>query len=244
MERTHKLSEEQYDELSSMSDVNTVDSFLSRLNTNYGGGEVLKYEHMLDIFTKKYYSEDDKWLTIYVDTVRMLALLGEHEFSVIMAANYTGLRRLHNALAKQIKIDEALAPIYVDKVKQYLKLNQTISGKEYKAKFELISSIDELKNEGSSMEHCIASYANIIASGYYIAFRVFEENTNGRFTLGLHRNAEGFGLSFDQLKGTGNAPASVPVCLATVEFCKKNGIRVSPETDYDLFPIAGRRVFK
>jgi hypothetical protein len=240
MKPTHELSKEQHDELSSMSDEKTVVSFLSRLNTNYGGGEVLKYEHMFDIFTKKYYIEDDKWLTIYVDTVRMLRLISEGEFYVLSSINYLGLRRLHNALAKQIKIDEALAPIYVNEVSQHSELNQTISGGGFKTRFELIATIEELKEEGSSMEHCIASYANIIASGHYIAFRVFEEETNGRFTLGLYKNAEGFGLSFDQLKGTGNSPANVQTCLATVEFCTKNGIRVSPEMDYDLFPITGR----
>lgn len=236
MKQTHELHPEQHAILSSMSDENVVNSFLKELNGNYGAGEVLQYGHMLDIFAKRYHQEEDKWLTIYVDTVRMLNLIVKEDKYILMVENYLELKKLHNRLSKKIKIDEAITPLYADAVKKYLKLNQTITCEGYKVRFELISTLDELKNEGHSMEHCIASYAHIIAAGQYVGFRVFEEDRpEGRFTLGLHKNAvEGFELSFDQLKGAGNIPASKPACLAAIYFCKKNGIRVSEETDYDL----------
>lgn len=237
MKPTHELSKEQYDAVVSLSNKKTVEDFLLRLNTNYGGGEVLTYEHILDIFNKKYYKEESDWLTMYVDTVRMLRIKNIEELYILGAENLKEVEGLHYNISRNINASEEISKLYIETVKQFLKLNQTISGEGFKARFELIATAEEMQEEGSSMEHCIASYVNYVSSGQYIAFRVFEENTNGRFTLGLYRNVEGFGLIFDQLKGRRNCPANIPACLATVEFCKKNSITVCVETDYDLFPI-------
>lgn len=230
----YKLSTEQYNKLLSLTNEEWLDSFLFTLATKYGGGEILNYEHMLDIFTKKYYEAGEiGWLTLYVDTVRMMRFAGKND--VLDVADISELRILHDELSKDFSIDKMLAPLYLKAVKPFLKLSQSIFGKGYNARFELIKTVDELQHEGDSMEHCIASYANYVASGNYIAFRVFEDDTNGRFTLGLHR--EGTDLFFDQLKGSRNYPASVPACLAALEFCNKNGIPVAVEHNNDLFPI-------
>jgi len=237
MKTTNEISKEQYDKLVSFSDEKTVGDFLTKLNTKYGGGEVLQYEHMFDIFSNKYFTEQSDWLTTYVDTVRMLRLANIDGLYILETENFREVEVLHYNISRNINASEEMSKLYVEAIKQFLKLNQTISGEGFKARFELIATAEEMQKEGSSMEHCIASYVNYVASGQYIALRVFEENTNGRFTLGLYRNADGFGLVFDQLKGKRNYPANAPVCLATVEFCKKNNIKVRVETDYDLFPI-------
>jgi hypothetical protein len=246
MKLTHELSRKEFNVLAAMSDGKTVTSFMERLNTNYGGGEVLAYEHIYDIFSKQYYKEQGDWLTIYIDTIRMIELMGENKFIIIDAENFAKVKKVHDAISKKIQIEEAIIPLYSTAVKKYQGLNDIVTGEGFSARFELIKTVEELNKEGSSMDHCIASYANFIASGNYIGLRVFEDTTRGRFTLGIHcipgeavssEHKGEFVLSFDQLKGARNTPANVPACLAVVEFCKKNGIRVSVKDDYDLFPI-------
>lgn len=232
----YKLSTEQYNKLLSFTNEEWLDSFLFTVSMKYGAGEVMSYEHMLDIFTKKYSEAGEiGWLTMYVDTIRMLKLAEKDATLIFEPKNIEELIKLHDELSKNFSIDKMLVPLYLKAVKPFLKLSQSVSGQGYNTRFELIKTVDELQHEGDSMEHCIASYANYVASGNYIAFRVFEDDTNGRFTLGLHR--EGSELLFDQLKGTRNHPASVPACQATLEFCNKNGISVAVEHNNDLFPI-------
>ncbi|EDR0000088.1 hypothetical protein AHY58_004890 [Salmonella enterica subsp. enterica] len=70
---------------------------------------------------------------------------------------------------------------------------------------ELVT-FEDLCNEGQEMEHCIASYAHLCASGEYLAFSVSMENE--RATLGLSRVEHNVTYLFDQMRGFHNQAVS------------------------------------
>lgn len=70
---------------------------------------------------------------------------------------------------------------------------------------ELVA-IDDLRNEGRDMEHCVASYAHECASGAYIAISLSTETE--RATLGLSRTAHDLTYRLDQMRGIRNQPVS------------------------------------
>lgn len=69
-----------------------------------------------------------------------------------------------------------------------------------------IITFDDLCSEGQEMEHCVASYAPLCASGKYIAISVYMEKE--RATLGLSRKEHNSIYQFDQMRGFHNQAVS------------------------------------
>jgi hypothetical protein len=84
------------------------------------------------------------------------------------------------------------------------------------------------------MNHCIATYANIISEKKYVGFRVFNKENSERLTLGCFRKDNE--LFFNQLKGNSNMPASKESCQKIIEYCEKNNITINPVSCFDLMP--------
>ena len=131
---------------------------------------------------------------------------------------------LDKKIAKEFK--KAIAPFV------------NLSGTYGDIRVELISTIEELNNEGSSMNHCIASYYNYVIEKHYIGFRVFNNKTNERLTLGCVRRQEPEEnqLYFNQLKAWGNHPAQKDSCLSIIKFCEQTGIILQETEVLDLLP--------
>jgi hypothetical protein len=100
----------------------------------------------------------------------------------------------------------------------------------------LIRSLKELNHEGARMQHCIATYDDIIIRKQYIGFRVYNKNNGERLTLGCYRPENSNSLYFNQLKGVGNAPAKKDSCLAIIDFCNKKEITLAESEIFDLLP--------
>lgn len=226
-----KLTKEQIEELKGCvgSDAELV-QFLSRLMFNYGGGEVLPFENIKH-FLKITNSVIDDTLTVYIDTVRMLRLVGRSEIE-LLDLDLESTIALHDKTFKEygVEITEKKNSEYKKSVEQF----SDLTGDYKDIRIELISTLDELNEEGSSMNHCIATYHDIITNKHYVGFRVFNKKSGERLTLGCHRTNNT--LIFNQLKGWGNSPAKKDSCLSIIEFCKLKSIMLPNNETSDLTP--------
>lgn len=232
IETNKKISSEQIDILKQFSNEKEIEMFFSKLNFNYGDGEVLNFNQIESFFMAGMHKMNEKdALSYFVDTIRMLRLLNEDEDGII-GLDFENIFNLHNQLVStyQGSIDEIKKSEYVKSVSPFINLN----GVYRNIRIELISTLDELNEEGSSMNHCIASYHDIIINKQYVGFRVFNLESEERLTLGCHRN--GNNLFFNQLKGNSNYPAEKDSCLTVLDFCKEKGIKILESEFHDLLP--------
>ncbi|WP_233268282.1 PcfJ domain-containing protein [Pantoea sp. BAV 3049] len=81
-----------------------------------------------------------------------------------------------------------------------------VNWKEIYSDVNEITTFKDLCREGGEMEHCIASYADLCASGRYLAFSVLHNNE--RATLGLSRIEQTILYRFDQMRGINNEAVS------------------------------------
>lgn len=204
--------------------------FIARLNFNYGGGEVLSFEQMKSFLKEGMHkTESIDMLSMFIDTVRMLKLIGKNTNEVI-GLNENAIIELHNKISLEYagEIDGIKKTEYQKSVNPF----KDFSGDYDKIRVELISTLEELNHEGSSMNHCIATYHDIITNKQYVGFRVFNKETNERLTLGCYRQDKQ--LIFNQLKGYGNSPAQKNSCVAIIEFCKLKNIPIMQNDAFDL----------
>lgn len=85
---------------------------------------------------------------------------------------------------------------------------EVVSYEEGPYTFTLLNSQSEIAIEGSTMRHCVGSYAERAARGDYAVFKVEGKE---RATLGLYKHhsmVEGTGMMFDQCYGFGNSRCS------------------------------------
>jgi|ERR1035437_547767 hypothetical protein len=206
--------------------------FFFQLNYNFGDGEVLNYKQIESFFKNKIHKKtEEDMLTLFVDTIRMLHLVGRNK-DEILGLDSDGVIFLHDELSddyagevddlKKVEYEKSVAP-FVD-----------LSGDYDDIKVELIATLDELNKEGSSMNHCIASYHDIIINKHYIGFRIFNKKTNERLTLGCQRLDNK--LYFNQLKGWGNNQARKDSCISVIDFCNSKKIMIPQGDVYDLMP--------
>ncbi|MBW3779593.1 hypothetical protein GL272_22235 [Aeromonas veronii] len=97
---------------------------------------------------------------------------------------------------------------------------------------ELTSQV-ELRAEGNTMEHCIASYQEMCASGDYLAFSI--KTDLGRATLGVSRFDTNSGFRLDQIRGFRNSAVSRDVEKIGREIVER--INSTLNGDYDLASI-------
>jgi len=209
-----------------------LEKFFTRLNFNYGGGTVLSKEQVESFFHNNLHKSDTQdILTLYIDTIRMLRLFDKNENDII-GLNETGIKHLHDTLSSEYKgsVDDIKSAEFKKATSPFLKLN----GEYGNIKVELIASLRDLNHEGTRMNHCIATYSDIIIRKHYLGFRVYNKKTGERLTLGCFRNPDDDNLYFNQLKGWGNCPAKKESCVAIIEFCKAKGITITESESYDL----------
>lgn len=215
-----KITQEQYDELLAMAPETNVLIFFKTLMFSFGDGEVLPF-----VIMKHFFETKSNNITLYVDTYRMLMIL-ERPFSDMLAANNEAeIQALHDQLQVEYKpqIDAEIAKRFTSAVAPFSRLSGTFR----ECSFELISTLEELNAEGKDMNHCIASYYNIIINRQYIGLRFRNQKTSERLTLGLIRSSE-TQLVFNQLKAWGNYPASLESRQVVYDFCRVNGIQCDP----------------
>lgn len=206
--------------------------FMKRLSTEFGDGEILPYEHIRNLFVKNLLiSEEHDVLSMYIDTYRILDMLNADTTRLLAINNITDLIELHNSYTSvdwKEKVTENLVTKYVEAITPFISLSQTVAD----LKIELIATLAELNNEGEYMNHCIATYYMIIINKQYVGFRVTNTKTNERLTLGCSRNRNT--LTFNQLKGNGNRPASQESRNIIIGYCNRNKITI-PHMVFDLY---------
>jgi hypothetical protein len=238
LENTEKfLSKEQLGKLNEYAKDSDLEKFFLNLHFNFGDGQVLNYEQ-IEAFVKSGLCNDHESLQFFVDIVRMSSLLEEVESQPYknyndICSSKENLKNVHDELISHHKpvIDSKLAEQYLSAMVPYNHLKK----EEFEhITVELISTLDELNHEGSFMNHCIATYFNIVINEQYVGFRVTNNNNEARLTLGcIRHNNE---LYFNQLKGWGNNPADKDSCIQVVKFCKKHHIHITEGHIHDLLP--------
>ncbi len=235
-ETLKKITPEQVEKIKSYSTEEDIEKFFLKLNYNFGDGEILSFEQIESFFAQGMNEPSvsgKDYLTIYVDTIRMLKLY-KKDVNEILNLNKYSVEILHNKLISEYKtdgsFDKKISKEFIESVAPFVNLSGTCGD----VRVELISTIEELNNEGSTMNHCIASYYNYVIEKHYIGFRVFNDKINERLTLGCVRKDSQ--LFFNQLKGVGNFPAKKDSCLAIIDFCKKKNILIPDSEVYDLLP--------
>jgi len=207
--------------------------FLAKLHFNYGGGEVLSFEHIKSFLKEGMHKvESADMLSIFIDTVRTLKLTNQN-INQVIGLDAKSIVDLHDKITAEYvngELDDLKDSQYKKAVAPFL----DFTGDYENIRIELISTLEELNTEGSSMNHCIATYHDIITNKQYVGFRVFNKETNERLTLGCYRQDNQ--LIFNQLKGSWNSPAQKSSCLAIVNFCKLKKIPILTNDAFDLMP--------
>ncbi len=235
MTETNKtISAEQLDMLKKIATDEELEKFFTRLNYNYGGGEVLNFKQIESFFNGGLYKNiNTDILTLFIDTIRMLRLVGRDEDEVI-GLDDTSVMILHDKLSSEYTgtVDSAKAIEYEKSIAPF----KNLTGNYDRIKIELIRSLKELNHEGTRMQHCIATYDDIIIRKQYVGFRVYNKKNGERLTLGCYRLQNSNELIFNQLKGVGNCPAKKDSCLAIINFCKEKNITIPDSEVFDLLP--------
>ena len=239
-ETTKTITPDQIEILKEFASEEDIEKFFLRLNYNFGDGEILSFEQIESFFAQGMNEPSmsgKDWLTLFIDTVRMLRLYDGNENEILNLNKYS-VEILHNKLVSKFKTDGSLDKKIAKEFKKAIAPFVNLSGTYGDIRVELISTIEELNNEGSSMNHCIASYYNYVIEKHYIGFRVFNNKTNERLTLGCVRRQEPEEnqLYFNQLKAWGNHPAQKDSCLSIIKFCEQNEIILQETEVLDLLP--------
>ena len=230
------ISQFQLDELREFTNDNIIEAFFERLNNNFGDGEVLSFEQIKSFFKQYMFEESSKdRMSLYIDTVRMLRLYNRDPNEIIDLNKYA-VEILHDKLISDNQTDGTIDKIRAEKFEKSVNYFSNLSGQYDDIRVENISTLEELNEEGSSMNHCIASYHDIFIQEQYIGFRIFNTKTNERLTLGCRRKPGTTELTFNQLKGHGNSPATKESCLTVITFCQKNNILFIESELMDLMP--------
>ena len=233
-ETNKKISTEQLGLLKKLATDDEIEKFFTKLNYNYGGGEVLSFEQIESFFNNNLHKNTNvDILTVFIDTIRILRLMGNDENQVI-GLDDTSVMTLHDKLSSEyVGTVDAVKSLEYEKAINPFK---NLTGNYGRIKIELIKSLKELNHEGVRMQHCIATYDDFIIRKQYIGFRVYNKNNGERLTLGCYRVNSSNELLFNQLKGLGNSPAKKDSCLAIINFCNEKDIKIPDSEIFDLLP--------
>jgi len=227
------IQAEELEILKTLATEDEIKKFFNELNYNYGDGEVLNFKQIESFFKNNIHKKiEEDMLNLFIDTIRMLRLVGKSE-DEILGLNSDEVIFLHDEISSDYsgEVDEIKKDEYEKSVAPFV----SFSGEYGKIRIELIATLEELNKEGLDMNHCIATYHDIIINKQYIGFRVFNLETEERLTLGCYRLNDNK-LIFNQLKGFGNSRAGKDSCLSIIDFCNKKSILMSPRESVDLMP--------
>jgi len=219
-------------------DANHIDISYDEKNILYNYNQIhsLTPRQILSFLQSGLNKSNQDNLTLFIDTIRMIRMSNDVKYKdgidyASICVNEETLKIFHDSLVKEFEVidNKETAKLFEEAVIQFKSFEHNQDG----LKIELISSLSELNNEGAGMNHCIATYVNMFTEKKYIAFRVYYNNE--RLTLGCVRN-ENDQLTFNQLKGYGNAPASSKSCDVIVKYCEKNNINIDRNAN-DLRPL-------
>jgi len=227
------IQPEELEILKTLATEDEIEKFFFQLNYNFGDGEVLNSKQIESFFKANMHKNtEEDMLSLFVDTIRMLRITGRNEDEII-GLNSDEVIYLHDEIQSNYKgsVDELKKTEYIKSVAPFV----DFTGDYGKVRIELIATLDELNSEGLDMNHCIATYHDIIINKQYIGFRVFNIETEERLTLGCYRLDDN-SLIFNQLKGWGNSRAGKDSCLSIIEFCNNKKILMSPRESVDLMP--------
>lgn len=224
------IQAEELEILKTLATEDEIKKFFNELNYNYGDGEVLNFKQIESFFKNNIHKKtEEDMLSLFIDTIRMLRLVGKSE-DEILGLNSDEVIFLHDEISSDYsgEVDEIKKDEYEKSVAPFV----GFSGEYGKIRIELIATLEELNREGLDMNHCIATYHDIIINKQYVGFRVFNLKTEERLTLGCYRVDNK--LIFNQLKGYGNSRAEKDSCLAIIDFCNKKTILMPPQESVDL----------
>lgn len=217
-----------------------VYNLISKISNLHNRDEENKitFKHIEHILKSKI-DEDVKsdFLTIYVDTIRVINLLELKEKVIFKCKNYNSLKEMHDDYSSRFNAMKDLrkAEVYQKAVSPFEKLNTVIGDVE----FTVVSSTEKLNLEGLQMNHCIYTYLNRMCEQNYLAINVNHLITKERATAGFIRKSNNK-LELEQLKGFYNSRATEELINATVEFCNKNKININTYNS-DLTPDVTRQ---
>lgn len=165
---------------------------------------------------KKIYTVCDKWLQYNQNLYRTIGFINARE------RWRTEINHLHHvidwleAVEPEIHKNQnwpsfwRLATTWTQRVNESLgTLDSNIpsdwegTGIDWDDNVKELTSQMALREEGNTMEHCIASYQEMCASGDYLAFSISTEK--GRATLGVSRLGTNSGFRLDQIRGFRNS---------------------------------------
>lgn len=233
MEKETGITKEQMNILRKFADEEYLVHFFTRLNFNFGGGEVLSFKQINSYFENDLHKNSNTdMLTVFIDTIRVLRLLKQDEDD-ILGLKDTEVMILHDKLNSEYSgtVDEVKAAEYEKSMIPFIPL----TGDFKNIRVELIKTLKELNHEGSRMQHCIATYSDIMIRKQYVGFRIYNKASGERLTLGCFRD-DSNKLYFNQLKGVGNYPAKSDSCKMIIDFCEQKNITLMHQEVHDLMP--------
>jgi Txe/YoeB family toxin of Txe-Axe toxin-antitoxin module len=216
-----------------------VYSLISKISNLHNRNEerMVNFKHVEHIL-KNNIDEDVKsdFLTIYVDTIRVIGLLELKDKTIFKCRDYQTLKGMHDDYTSRYNVMKDLkkAEIYKKSVSKFENLNTIIGDVE----FTVVPTAERLNLEGLQMNHCIYTYLNRICDENYLAINVNHLITKERATAGFIR--KGNKLELEQLKGFYNSRATRELIETTIEFCNKNKLTINT-FNRDLTPEESRQ---
>lgn len=178
-------------------------------------------------------------LEIYCDTMNAMSLMDIPLNNLFKLKTYDELKNYHDetvAKFQEVK-DKKKAELFEKITLPFVEdINCVVN--DY-IKFEVITSLGDLYNEGQTMNHCINTYLNQICDGKYLAVKAYHTISKERGTLGFYK--AGSTLEFDQLKGYRNSRATKEMIDGVITLCNDHKISYRNSSG-DLSPDKGRIV--
>lgn len=158
-------------------------------------------------------------LNIYSNTIGLLQEFNIDKEEILKCKTWEEVSALHDDLfERKEKIAYELAnPKISESIKNYISLSQTIDG----ISFKIIDSAEGLEKESAEMYHCVNTYANDLAHGRCIIFKIIDKETKDRATLEIGIQDNGNYVFFNQLKAKYNNRATRKIIESTIKFCKE-----------------------
>ena len=148
---------------------------------------------------------------------------------------FNNLKKYHDNLQKTFSFIRSAGngQEFEDFVNKFKKLEERTdySGPIF---FRLLTTPEDLSREGQEMSHSVGSYGSKVASKTYLIASIEDRSTEGvkekellRFTIAFNYNVNTGALTFDQLKGYKNQPASDRVKCLVKEYMDTKEIAYS-----------------
>tara|TARA_B100000900_G_scaffold412673_1_gene434963 strand:+ start:32 stop:1198 length:1167 start_codon:yes stop_codon:yes gene_type:complete len=198
----------------------------TRENRNETQNETIRFKNIKHILDADIDKDGSDYLTIYVDTIRVIDLLDVKYKVIFKCKSYKQLKDLHDDYSSRYNAmkDAKKSQFYLKSIAPFISLNMQVGD----VKFEVVESAERLNLEGLQMQHCIYTYLNRICDKEYLAVNVTHIITKERATAGFVRRGDT--LYLEQLKGYYNSRATAELIESTLEFCRQH--KISSKSTY------------